>query len=65
LHACRSTLEDPQTAKALLSDRAKMQEIRDRLLAARSKLGSLSPANEVSKVLIEALTQKRVLQSQV
>jgi lipid-A-disaccharide synthase len=54
-----------QTAKALLSDRAKMQEIRDRLLAARSKLGSLSPANEVSKVLSEALTQKRVLQSQV
>ncbi len=54
-----------QTAKALLSDRAKMQEIRDRLLAARSKFGSLSPANEVSKVLMEALTRKRALQSQV
>ena len=54
-----------QTAKALLSDRAKMQEIRNRLLEARSKLGSLSPANEVSRVLIEALTRKRALQSQV
>lgn len=48
-----------QTAKSMLNDEAKMQEMRARLLAARSKLGSLSPSHEVSTVLIDALTQKK------
>ncbi|PIO48048.1 MAG: lipid-A-disaccharide synthase [[Chlorobium] sp. 445] len=48
------------TAKSLLSDSMRMQEIRTRLLAARSKLGSLLPSHEVSKVLIETLRQKKV-----